>query len=113
MDPITTKMIQFVWELVIRKMVDRRTDRRRKKLEPLILQELEAAGGVLTLPELVKRIGLKDSFYNRGKVLEAVAPMVSRGEVIETDSPNATITNRLNLRKYRLVTRTYKNVSSA
>ncbi|EMM91660.1 hypothetical protein LEP1GSC145_1497, partial [Leptospira interrogans serovar Djasiman str. LT1649] len=54
-------MIQFVWELVIHKMVDRRTDRRRKKLEPLILQELEAAGGVLTLPELVKRIGLKDS----------------------------------------------------
>lgn len=112
MDPITIKMIQFVWELVIHKMVDRRWARRRKKFEPLILQELETAGGVLTLPELVKRIGLKDSFYNRGIVLQAVAPMVSRGEVIETDSPNATITNRLNLRKYRLATRTYKNISS-
>ncbi|EMI69057.1 hypothetical protein LEP1GSC072_0403 [Leptospira noguchii str. Bonito] len=41
------------------------TNRRRKKFEPLIRQELESAGGVLTLPELVKRIGLKDSFYNR------------------------------------------------
>lgn len=48
--------------LGIDKMV---TNRRRKKFEPLIRQELESAGGVLTLPELVKRIGLKDSFYNR------------------------------------------------
>ncbi|EMO52004.1 hypothetical protein LEP1GSC172_3632 [Leptospira noguchii] len=62
MDPIIIKMIQSVWELIIHKMV---TNRRRKKFEPLIRQELESAGGVLTLPELVKRIGLKDSFYNR------------------------------------------------
>ncbi|EQA71558.1 hypothetical protein [Leptospira noguchii] len=106
MDPIIIKMIQSVWELIIHKMV---TNRRRKKFEPLIRQELESAGGVLTLPELVKRIGLKDSFYNRGRVLESVAPMVSRGEVIEEDNPNATIKNRLNLRKYRLTTRIHKN----
>ncbi|EMO52007.1 hypothetical protein LEP1GSC172_3631 [Leptospira noguchii] len=35
--------------------------------------------------------------------------MVSRGEVIEEDNPNATIKNRLNLRKYRLTTRIHKN----
>ncbi|KON76624.1 hypothetical protein [Leptospira kirschneri] len=105
MDPITIKIIHFIWELVIHKMVYRLVDRRRQKFEPLIRQKLETARGVLTLPELVKRIGLKDSFYNRGTVLA----MVSRGEVIETDNPNTTITNRLNLRKYRLTTRTYKN----
>ncbi|WP_246838936.1 hypothetical protein [Leptospira yasudae] len=76
--------------------------RRGKKLEPLILKELQAAGGSLTLPELVKRIGLKDSFINRGKVIQAVAPMVSRGEVVEIDDPNATIKNRLELKQFRL-----------
>ncbi|MCG6169773.1 hypothetical protein LFX25_20270 [Leptospira sp. FAT2] len=76
--------------------------RRGKKLEPSILKELQDAGGVLTLPELVKRIGLKDSFMNRGKVIQAIAPMVSRGEVVEIDDPNATVKNRLELKQFRL-----------
>lgn len=76
--------------------------RRGKKLEPLILKELQAAGGALALPELVKRIGLKDSFLNRGKVIQAVAPMISRGEVVEIDDPNATVKNRLDLKQFRL-----------
>lgn len=56
----------------------------------------------MTLPELVKRIGLKDSFMNRGKVIQAIAPMVSRGEVVEIDDPNATVKNRLELKQFRL-----------
>ncbi|RHX84243.1 hypothetical protein [Leptospira stimsonii] len=76
--------------------------RRGKKLEPLILKELQDAGGTLTLPDLVKRIGLKDSFINRGKVIQAVAPMISRGEVVEIDDPNATVKNRLDLKQFRL-----------
>ncbi|RHX89472.1 hypothetical protein [Leptospira stimsonii] len=76
--------------------------RRGKKLEPLILKELQDAGGALTLPDLVKRIGLKDSFINRGKVIQAVAPMISRGEVVEIDDPNATVKNKLDLKQFRL-----------
>ncbi|MBM9578096.1 hypothetical protein JWG45_13140 [Leptospira sp. 201903070] len=76
--------------------------RRGKKLEPLILNELKTSGGALALPELVKRIGLKDSFLNRGKVIQAIAPMISRGEVIEIDDPNATVKNRLDLKQFRL-----------
>ncbi|TGL81468.1 hypothetical protein EHQ83_03855 [Leptospira yasudae] len=76
--------------------------RRGKKLEPLILKELQAADGALALPELVKRVGLKDSFINRGKVIQAVAPMISRGEVVEIDDPKATIKNRLELKQFRL-----------
>ncbi|EMY77085.1 hypothetical protein LEP1GSC060_2090 [Leptospira weilii serovar Ranarum str. ICFT] len=83
--------------------------RRRKKFEPLIRKELEAAGGVLALPELVKRIGFKDSFYNRGKVILLIAKMVSSGEVIEDNNRYASIENTLNLRKYRLTTPTHKD----
>ncbi|MDV6236284.1 hypothetical protein CH379_011675 [Leptospira ellisii] len=71
-------------------------------MEPLIRKELEFAGGILSLPELVKRIGLKDSFINRGKVIQAVAPMISRGEVLEEDDPSATVKTRLDLKKFRL-----------
>lgn len=76
--------------------------RRGKKLEPLIYEQLSQAGGTLSLPELVTRLGFKDSFINRGKVIQAIAPMVQRGEVIEEDAPNATIKNRLELKKFRL-----------
>ncbi|MCG6192359.1 hypothetical protein LFX25_03790 [Leptospira sp. FAT2] len=76
--------------------------RRGKKLEPLIRKELEEAGGFLLLPDLVKRVGLKDSFINRGKLIQAIGPMVLRGEIIEEDDPNATIKNRLALKKFRL-----------
>jgi hypothetical protein len=76
--------------------------RRGQKLEPRIREELTAAGGVLLLPELVTRIGLKDSFINRGKVIQAIAPMVQRGEVIEEDDPSATVKTRLDLKKLRL-----------
>jgi hypothetical protein len=76
--------------------------RRGQKLEPVIRDALTAAGGELLLPELVTRIGLKDSFMNRGKVIQAIAPMVQRGEVIEQDDPSATVKNRLDLKKFRL-----------
>ncbi|TGK33254.1 hypothetical protein EHQ12_17840 [Leptospira gomenensis] len=76
--------------------------RRGKKLEPKILKELQDAGGTLTLPELTKRIGLKDSFLNRGKVIQAIAPMIARGEVVEIDDPKATVKNRLELKQFRL-----------
>lgn len=77
--------------------------RRGAKLEPRILEELQKAGGSLRLPQLVVAVGLKDSFINRGKLIQAVAPLVRRGAVAEDDDPAATARNRLDLKTFRLV----------
>jgi hypothetical protein len=76
--------------------------RRGVKLEPKIREELSRAGGELLLPDLVQRVGLSDSFINRGKVIQALAPMIQRGEVTEEDDPSATVKTRLALKKIRL-----------
>lgn len=77
--------------------------RRGAKLEPRILEELQKAGGSLRLPQLVVAVGLKDSFINRGKLIQAVAPLVRRGAVAEDDDPAATARTRLELKTFRLV----------
>lgn len=78
--------------------------RRGEKLAPKIRAELAAAGGTLLLPELVTRVGLKDSFLNRGKLIQAIAPMIQAGEIIEEDDPNATVKTRLDLKRFSLRT---------
>jgi len=76
--------------------------RRAVKLEPKLRDALEQAGGELTLPALTAAIGLKDSFLNRGKVIQAIAPMVRSGAVVEIDDPAATAKTRLELKRFRL-----------
>ncbi|HEY0134655.1 MAG TPA: hypothetical protein VGB85_11260 [Nannocystis sp.] len=76
--------------------------RRAGKLGPKLRDALEQAGGELTLPALTAAVGFKDSFINRGKVIQAIAPLVRSGAVVETDDPAATAKTRLELKRFRL-----------
>lgn len=76
--------------------------RRGAKLEPKIVEELQKAGGSLRLPALVTAVGLKDSFINRGKLIQAIAPLVRSGAVLEEDDPAATARTRLELKTFKL-----------
>ncbi len=66
------------------------------------LREQLATAESLALPELVTRIGMKDGFMNRGKVINALGPMVSSGEVIQEEPPGTTVKNRLDVLRFRL-----------
>ena len=76
--------------------------RRTAKLEPKLRDALAQAGGELTLPALTVAVGFKDSFLNRGKVIQAIAPLVRAGAVLEIDDPSATTKTRLELKRFRL-----------
>ena len=57
----------------------------------------------LTLPELVTRLGLKDGFHSRGKLMGALNPMVAAGEVTQEEPPGTTMKDRLSVLRFRLV----------
>jgi hypothetical protein len=56
----------------------------------------------LALPELVTRLGFKDGFYNRGKVMNVINPMVTAGEILSEEPPGTTIADRLSVLRFRL-----------
>jgi hypothetical protein len=56
----------------------------------------------LSLPELVTKLGMRDGFYNRGKVLNVLNPMVARGELLQEEPPGTTFKNRLSVLRFRL-----------
>lgn len=71
------------------------------KLTTKILSEL-SKNESLTLPELVTRAGLRDGFLNRGKLMNAINPMVSSGQLSQEEPPGTTMKNRLSVLRFRL-----------
>lgn len=59
----------------------------------------------LSLPELVVRVGLKDGFISRGKVMNVINPMVASGELSQEEPPGTTMKNRLGVLRFRLRTK--------
>lgn len=72
-----------------------------KELAGRIRAELNAAES-LTLPELVTRLGMKDGFYSRGKLMGAINPLVAAGEITQEEPPGTTVQTRLSVLRFRL-----------
>lgn len=72
-----------------------------KVAEPQILAALQESG-TLTLPELVVKLGMKDGFVSRGKVVTLLNPMVERGVLVQTEPPGTTMKDRLSVLRYSL-----------
>ena len=83
-----------------------RTTKKEIALEARIREELAKArssgGEPLPLPALVRHIGLSDGFFNRGKVMSVLAPMVASGEVLQEEPEGTTTKNRLEVLRFRL-----------
>jgi hypothetical protein len=78
--------------------------RQRKQNEQLhtrILAELSKEES-LSLPELVSRCGMRDGFLNRGKLLNALNPLVASGQLAQEEPPGTTMKNRLSVMRFRL-----------
>jgi hypothetical protein len=56
----------------------------------------------LALPELVTRVGLKDGFMSRGKLMNVLNPMVASGELVQEEPPGTTMKDRLGVIRFRL-----------
>jgi hypothetical protein len=64
-----------------------------------IVAEIGAAGA-LTLPELVVKLGLKDGFMSRGKVMTVLNPLVASGQLTQEEPPGTTMKNRLSVLRF-------------
>ena len=73
------------------------------RYEKTIRTEL-LANGSLSLPELVVRLGLKDGFLNRGKVMNVLQPLVARGELVQEEPPGTTMRTRLSVLRFKIPT---------
>ncbi len=77
------------------------TQRRNKALAPSIEAKLRE-GGALTLPQLQEALQM-NGFMNRGRVVNALGPMVMAGQVEEIPAPEGTaLLDRVNHIRYRL-----------
>lgn len=56
----------------------------------------------LTLPELVEKLGLKDGFLSRGRVISTLNPMVASGEVIQEEPEDTKLVDRIHDLRFRL-----------
>ncbi|MFO0665346.1 MAG: hypothetical protein U0174_15435 [Polyangiaceae bacterium] len=56
----------------------------------------------LTLPELIERVGLPDTVFNRGKVISALNPLVASGAVHQDEPEAIAMKNRLDDMRFRL-----------
>ncbi len=56
----------------------------------------------LSLPDLVTRLGMRDGFMSRGKVMTIINPMVAAGEVVQEEPPGTTVKTRLGVLRFRL-----------
>lgn len=78
-----------------------RQKRLSKSIGEKIRRELAAVES-LTLPELVTRVGLRDGFLSRGKVMNVLNPMVASGELSQEEPPGTTMKTRLGVLRFRL-----------
>lgn len=78
-----------------------RQRRQNALLHTTILAELKKAES-LTLPELVMRCGMRDGFLNRGKLINALNPLVAAGQLTQEEPPGTTMKNRLSVLRFRL-----------
>ena len=78
-----------------------RQRRMNAQLASKVLSEL-SRNESLTLPELVTRAGLSDGFMNRGKLMNAINPMVASGQLSQEEPPGTTMRNRLSVLRFRL-----------
>lgn len=69
-----------------------------------ILAELQAVES-MALPELVTKVGMRDGFINRGKLIQVLGPMVSKGLLVQEEPPGTTIKNRLSVMRFRLASK--------
>lgn len=66
-----------------------------------ILGELRSVES-LSLPELVTKMGMKDGFLNRGKLINILNPMVASGQLLQEEPPGTTMKNRLSVLRFRI-----------
>jgi hypothetical protein len=59
----------------------------------------------LALPDLVTRVGMRDGFLNRGKVINVINPFVASGQILQDEPPGTTVRNRLSVLRFRLARR--------
>ena len=59
----------------------------------------------LTASELAERIGLGSGWFATGRVIQALNPMVARGELVATVPANTPLTKRARATRYRVKTR--------
>ncbi len=69
-----------------------------------ILAELQAVES-MALPELVTKVGMRDGFINRGKLIQVLGPMVSKGLLVQEEPPGTTVKNRLSVMRFRLASK--------
>jgi hypothetical protein len=78
-----------------------RQKRRSAEVGSRVRMELSGVES-LSLPEIVARLGMQDGFMNRGKVLNALNPMVASGELVQEEPPGTNFKNRLGVLRFRL-----------
>jgi hypothetical protein len=80
-----------------------RTQKRRSASMGARIRSELATAESLTLPELVAKVGLRDGFLSRGKVMNVVNPMVAAGELLQEEPPGTTMKTRLSVLRFRLL----------
>lgn len=78
-----------------------RQNRKSIQMATKIREELGRVDS-MTLPDLVEKLGLKDGFFNRGRVISTLNPMVAAGEVLQEEPEGTTIANRIVSLRFRL-----------
>ena len=66
------------------------------------IRELLGQTESLSLPDLVTKLGLRDNFLSRGKVISTLNPMVASGEVLQDEPPETNLATRLDEMRFRL-----------
>ena len=69
------------------------------------LGEVFEREGDLTAQQLAEKIGLGGGWFATGRVLQALHPMVARGQLVATVPPGTPMTQRARAARYRLKTR--------
>jgi Mg2+/citrate symporter len=78
--------------------------KRQAKMNESILEKVHAvlaSGAIKTLPELVLAAGMKDGFLSRGKMMNALNPLVASGELVQEEPAGTTMANRLSVLTFR------------
>src|SRR4051812_446746 len=77
----------------------------RKKIKTYITQSLETdlkSVERITIPEILKRSGVPDSFYNRGSAVIELGKLCLTKRITEQEPPGCTVRDRLSRRTYQL-----------
>jgi hypothetical protein len=77
----------------------------RKKIKSYVTRTLETdlkSLGKITIPEILERSGVPDSFYNRGSAVIELGKLCLAKRIIEEEPPGCTMRDRLARRTYQL-----------